>query len=124
TPASATSDITHLNPFEVVESNRGYYGTNTMSGTRINSKIEDLASAITVITKEQMADFALLDINDIFAYEVSTESSYNYTDFSFNQSFQPNDNLSSNPNTANRVRGLMSANIAYSGFETSRRVPL
>src|SRR4051812_21731118 len=75
TPESATSDITHLNPFEVVESNRGYYGTNTMSGTRINSKIEDLASAITVITKEQMADFALLDTNDIFAYEVSTESS-------------------------------------------------
>jgi hypothetical protein len=121
---STSSDITNLSPFEVIETNRGYYGTNTMSGTRINSKIEDLASAITVITKEQMADFAMLDINDIFAYEVSTESSYNYTDFSFNQSFQPNDNLSSNPNTANRVRGLMSANVAYSGFETSRRVPL
>lgn len=113
-----------LSPFEVVENNRGYYGANTMSGTRINSKIEDLASSITVVTKEQMADFALLDINDIFAYEAGTEGSATYTDFSFNQSFQPNDNLAANPNTANRVRGLSSANIAYGGFETSRRVPL
>jgi hypothetical protein len=95
-----------------------------MSGTRLNAKIEDLAASITVVTKEQMADFAMLDINDIFAYEASTEGSGNYTDFSFNQSAQPNDNLSANPNTANRVRGLTSANIAYGGFETSRRVPL
>jgi outer membrane receptor protein involved in Fe transport len=77
-----------------------------------------------VVTKEQMADFAMLDINDVFAYEAGTEGSGTFTDFSFNQSAQPNDNLAANPNTANRVRGLASANIAYGGFETSRRVPL
>src|SRR5258706_13306767 len=77
-PVPTADEVLKLSPFEVVDSGRGYYGTNTMSGTRINAKIEDLASAITVITKEQMADFAMLDINDIFAYEVSTESSYNY----------------------------------------------
>ena len=125
TTAPATSDeIVTLSPFEVVDNHRGYYAANTMSGTRINSKIEDLASSITVVTKEQMADFAMLDINDVFAYEAGTEGSQTYTDFSFNQSAQPNDNLAANPNTANRVRGLSSANIAYGGFETSRRVPL
>ena len=123
-PPRPADEVVQLTPFEVVENNRGYYGANTMSGTRINAKIADLASSITVVTKEQMADFAMLDINDIFAYEASTEGSGNYTDFSFNSSAQPNDNLASNPNTANRVRGLASANIAYSGFETSRRVPL
>jgi hypothetical protein len=124
-PKPPTADeVVQLSPFEVVDSSRGYYGANTMSGTRLNAKIEDLAASITVVTKEQMADFAMLDINDIFAYEASTEGSGNYTDFSFNQSAQPNDNLSANPNTANRVRGLTSANIAYGGFETSRRVPL
>jgi hypothetical protein len=123
-PAAAPEEVVEMSPFEVVGDKRGYFAANTMSGTRINAKIEDLASSITVITKEQMADFAMLDINDVFAYEASTEGSGNYTDFSFNQSFQPNDNLSSNPNTANRVRGLMSANVAYSGFETSRRTPL
>ncbi len=122
--ASPGDEVVQLSPFEVVDNNRGYYGANTMSGTRLNAKIADLASSITVVTKEQMADFAMLDINDIFAYEASTEGSGNYTDFSFNSSAQPNDNLSNNPNTANRVRGLASANIAYSGFETSRRVPL
>jgi hypothetical protein len=40
-----------------------------MSGTRLNTKVEDLASSLTVITKEQMSDFALLDLNDIFLYE-------------------------------------------------------
>ena len=124
-PASGSADeVVQLSPFEVIEKNRGYYGVNTMSGTRLNAKIEDLASSITVVTKEQMADFAMLDINDIFAYEASTEGSGNFTDFSFNSSAQPNDNLASNPNTANRIRGLTSANIAYGGFETSRRVPL
>lgn len=49
------SEIVSLSPFEVVDNNRGYYAANTMSGTRINSKIEDLASSITVVTREQMA---------------------------------------------------------------------
>src|SRR6185436_12483463 len=120
----AAEEVVTLSPFEVVDNNRGYFGANTMSGTRINSKIEDLASSISVVTKEQMADFAMLDINDIFAYEASAEGSATYTDFSFNSSFQPNDRLSDSPNTANRIRGLGSANIAYSGFETSRRVPI
>jgi len=130
-PASGTTssgkldETVVLSPFEVVGTqDRGYYGANTMSGTRINAKIEDLASSITVVTREQMQDFAMLDINDIFTYEAGTEGSATYTDFSFNQSFQPEDKLSNNPNTANRIRGLMSANVAYSGFETSRRVPL
>ncbi|HTO02648.1 MAG TPA: TonB-dependent receptor plug domain-containing protein [Opitutus sp.] len=113
-----------LSPFEVVENNRGYLASNTMSGTRVNSRLEDLGSSISVVTKDQMMDFAMLDINDIFAYEASTEGAGNFTDFAFNQSSQPQDNLQSNPNTANRVRGLTSANIAYGGFETSRRVPL
>jgi hypothetical protein len=43
-----------------------------MSGTRLNSKLEDIGAAITVMTKEQMADFAMLDINDIFLYSVGT----------------------------------------------------
>ena len=55
-----------LSPFEVVAESTGYFQSNTMSGTRLNSKIEDLRQSITVVTKEQMSDFAMLDINDIF----------------------------------------------------------
>lgn len=122
--ASSSDEVLELSPFEVRDDTKGYYAANTMSGTRLNSKVEDLGASISVVTKEQMADFAMLDINDIFMYEAGTEGSATYTDFAFNQSAQPNDNLSSAPNTANRVRGLNSANIAFAGFETSRRAPV
>jgi outer membrane receptor protein involved in Fe transport len=121
TPGAAETVV--LSPFEVTDSSRGYYASNTMSGTRLNSKIEDLAASVTVITKEQMADFAMLDINDIFLYEAGTEGTGTYTEFSVDRNGSPTDN-SLNPNSANRVRGIGSANISLGNFETSGRVPL
>src|SRR2546430_306894 len=73
--------VVALSPFEVGANTRGYYGSNTMSGTRFNTKLEDLASSITVITKEQMSDFAMLDINDLFLYTANTEGTGTYTDY-------------------------------------------
>jgi hypothetical protein len=70
----ADEDIISLSPFEVISDNKGYYGANTMSGTRFNTKLEDLASSITVMTKEQMSDFAMLDINDVFLYDAPTKA--------------------------------------------------
>src|SRR5262245_57782441 len=52
--ARAGDEVIALSPFEVVSDNKGYYGANTMSGTRFNSKLEDLGASITVMTKEQM----------------------------------------------------------------------
>ncbi|MEO5959836.1 MAG: TonB-dependent receptor plug domain-containing protein, partial [Opitutaceae bacterium] len=95
-----------------------------MSGTRLNSKIEDLAASITVVTKEQMQDFAMLDINDIFAYEASTEGTGNYTAFDIDRNGQVTDQIQNNPQGSNRVRGISAANISLSGFATSGRVPI
>ena len=118
-------EVVTLSPFEVTASNRGYYGSNTMSGTRLNSKLEDLGASITVVTKEQMQDFALLDINDIFSYEVSTEGTGNYTDFSISSSNgQPIDNTQLEPLKANRVRGLGNVNMSMGNFEMSGRKPI
>ncbi|MES2696280.1 MAG: TonB-dependent receptor plug domain-containing protein [Verrucomicrobiota bacterium] len=122
--SSTSSEVTTLNPFEVVENNRGYYGANTMAGTRLNSRIEDLASSITVVTKQQMADFAMLDINDIFAYEAGTEGAGNFTDFQIDQSGRTTDGTMADPNNANRIRGIGSANVSFGNFETSNRVPI
>ena len=113
-----------LSPFEIVGDTRGYYGANTMSGTRLNTKLEDLASSITVVTKEQMADFAMLDLNDIFNYEASTEGTGNYTDQLIDRNGYVSDNVQDNPQGANRVRGLAPANIAFNNFATSGRVPI
>ena len=54
-----------LSPFEVMSDTKGYYSSNTMSGTRFNSKLEDLGSSITVVTKQQMEDTAVLDLNEL-----------------------------------------------------------
>src|SRR5690606_33880326 len=102
----------------------GYYATNTTAGTRLNSKIDDLGASITVITKEQMTDFAMLDINDIFNYEASTEGTGNYTDYEVDVYGSPVDNVKLDPNGANRIRGLTPANIALGNFETSGRLPI
>ena len=76
-PAAAApkEDAVVLSPFRVVSDDKGYQAANTMSGTRLNTKLEDLASSITVITKQQLLDTAAVDINDIFSNEGNTEGS-------------------------------------------------
>src|SRR5687768_11543458 len=123
TPGAA-GEAVQLSPFEVRESNTGYHATNTMSGTRLNTKLEDLASSISVITKEQMADFAMLDLNDIFNYESSTEGTGNYTAFSVDRNGMVTDQIQNNPQGANRIRGIGSANISIGNFATSGRMPI
>lgn len=124
TSPSVERETLVLSPFQVVSNSNGYYNGNTMSGTRLNTRLEDLASAISVVTKEQMQDLGLLDVNDIFNYEANTEGTGNYTDFTFNSSGMPMDNVQSNPQGANRIRGLNTANTTIGNFETSGRVPL
>lgn len=113
-----------LSPFEVVAANKGYFQSNTMSGTRLNSKIEDLGQSITVMTKEQMSDFAMLDINDVFDHMASTEGINSYSEFVTDRTGAVVDNVSLNPNNANRVRGIGNANIAFNNIQTSGRVPV
>ena len=113
-----------ISPFEVRGDRQGYYSANTMAGTRLNSKVEDLAASLTVVTKAQMADFAALDINDIFLYEAGTEGTGTFTDFTVDRNGAPIDNTQLNPSNANRVRGLGPANISFGNYETSGRVPI
>lgn len=122
--SAQTETPVQLSPFEVQADNKGYFGANTTSGTRLNSKIEDLAASITVITKQQMDDFAMLDINDMFAYEAGTEGIGQYTNVSFDQNGAATDNTTMAPNQGNRVRGLGPANTTFGNFETSGRVPI
>ncbi len=121
---AAKDEPVELSPFQVTASNTGYFQSNTMSGTRLNSKIEDLGQSITVMTKEQMADFAMLDINDIFDHMASTEGINSYSEFVTDRTGAVVDNVSLNPNNANRVRGIGNANIAFNNIQTSGRVPV
>jgi len=119
------NDVIELSPFQVsAEDNRGYLAANTLSGTRLNSKIEDLGASITVVTKQQMLDTAALDINDVFLYEANTEGTGNYTSFTVDRSGGVNDNVQSSPQTANRIRGLDTANTARDNFTSISQIPI
>ncbi|PTY06195.1 hypothetical protein DB347_12155 [Opitutaceae bacterium EW11] len=114
-----------LSPFVVdSSSDKGYYSANTLSGTRLNTKIEDLGSSITVVNKQQMEDFALLDMNDVFLYESNTEGIGNYTSYSIDRNGNVSENVSTDPQNANRVRGIGSPNRARNNFRISGRMPI
>jgi hypothetical protein len=121
---STSDEAVVMSPFAVVTDNKGYYAANTMSGTRFNSKLEDLGLSMTIVTKEQMLDFAMLDINDVFNYTAGTEGTGTYTDFTVDRNGSVSDNVQLNPTQANRVRGLSAANISLGNVETSGRTPV
>lgn len=126
-PAATTEreeEAVVLSPFEVVADTKGYYSANTMSGTRFNSKLQDLGASITVVTTQQMNDFAMTDLNDVFLYTAGTEGTGTYSDFVTNRNGEVLDNVSMNPTQANRIRGIAAANISYGNFETMARTPL
>lgn len=124
TSEDESEEIVNLSPFEVTADTNGYFQSNTMSGTRLNSKIEDLGQSITVMTKEQMEDFAMLDINDAFDHMAGTEGTGSYSLFETDRTGAVIDEVSLNPNNANRVRGIGNANIAFNNIATTGRVPV
>ena len=121
--ATQSQDVVTLTPFEVAsEKDSGYYASNTMAGTRINSKVEDLGASITVVTRQQLLDTASTDINDIFRYESNTEGTYDFTSQLSNAT--TNDAIQSSPQTAVRVRGVGSPNMMIDNFAMTARIPI
>lgn len=125
--AAASADgeeVIALSPFEVSGgSDKGYSASATLSGTRLASKLEDIAGSVSVITKQQLLDTAAVDINDIFQFEVGTEGTKQFTDLT-NDGRGDYDNVTGNPTGANRIRGLAAANITSGGFAASSSIPI
>lgn len=118
------SEVVKLSPFEVSgKDDKGYYASNAMSGTRLNSKLEDLAGSVSVVTRQQLLDTAALDLNDIFQNELGTEGIHQFTDLT-NDGRGDYDNVQGNPTGANRMRGLAQATIAVGGFTASSTIPI
>ncbi|MFZ9838283.1 MAG: TonB-dependent receptor plug domain-containing protein [Opitutaceae bacterium] len=118
-------EVVELSPFQVsAAADRGYLAANTLSGTRLNSKLEDLGASITVVTKQQLLDTAAVDLNDIFLYEANTEGTGNFTAFTVDRNGGVNDSVQGSPQTANRIRGIDSANMALGNFAANSSIPL
>ena len=127
------SEIFELSPFAVVtsDSDIGYHAENTLAGSRLNTNVSDLASSITIVTRQQMEDTGSLDINDIFLYEANTEGVGNFTAYEINRGgvkdlaagHSRDSGLAETAATANRVRGLGRADTAQNNHPTIARLP-
>ena len=70
--AGTAGDVVTLSPFEVnAGTSKGYYAENTLAGSRLNARAVDLASSITVVTKQQLKDTGAWATNDVFMYEAN-----------------------------------------------------
>lgn len=107
---ASEEEIYELSPFNVtVSENEGYRATHTLAGTRINTELKDVGSAISVVTKDFLEDIGATDNTSLLTFTTGTE--VGGTDGNFAgagngsilfESFQ-------SPSSNTRVRGLSSA---------------
>ncbi len=124
-----------LSPFVVTSTkDTGYYAANTLAGSRMNTNLADLGAAISIVNKAQMEDFASANVNDVFRYEVNTESSSTYTPgtktfrndgiLDVNAGGTQGNLVGSYTNAqANRVRGLGIPSAAVNYYPSNGAVP-
>ena len=112
-------EVVVLSPFEVsAEKDTGYQATQTLAGSRINTRLEDVGSAISVITAEFLKDIGATDNKSLLAYTTNTEVGGvqgNYRGSSGGQNEDESGKFTS-PNQNTRVRGLTSADNARNFF--------
>jgi len=114
-------DTVVLTPFIVEgEQLEGYEATSTLAGTRVRTDLKDVASAISVVTKQFLKDTAVTSNQDLLVYTPSTEVSGmggNFSGFAGQKIANESRSLI-NPSANNRVRGLDSADNTRDYFMT------
>ena len=64
-PAKPTGDVVTLSEFSVsAETDRGYIASETMTGSRVKTKIIDLPYTVNVLTAEFFEDFGIFELSD------------------------------------------------------------
>ena len=110
-----------LSPFEVkAEEDNGYVATETLAGTRIRTDLKDVASAISVVTKEFMRDIGATDSGTLLQYTTNAEvagTRGTYAGLGNATSVDETSNLRA-PAGAQRVRGLAAADNTRDFFVT------
>jgi len=76
--ASIDPETITLSPFQVDSStDRGYAATNTLAGSRLNSRILDTPAAISVMTPELLSDIGAVNIDTAIGFGANTEVNKN-----------------------------------------------
>ncbi|WP_438480580.1 TonB-dependent receptor plug domain-containing protein [Oleiharenicola lentus] len=117
----AHGEVLQLAPFQVSTSKDvGYAATSSLAGSRLNTELKDVASAIQVVTAEFMKDTGSSNLQDILVYTTSTEvagigGNYyggNAEDGSYRA------RMLVNPQSGTRVRGLDTADLTRNFYST------
>jgi outer membrane receptor protein involved in Fe transport len=121
----AAEDVVVLSPFEVTDDKaQGYLATSSLAGTRLNTQLKDVASAISVITPQFFQDTGATKVSDLLVYTTNTEVAGvegNYFGSVSGDAGYIN-NLLRAPHKATRVRGLNEADLTRDFFLTD--IPL
>lgn len=74
-PTAAVEESVTLSPF-VLTADRdvGYAATSTLAGSRLKTEFKDVASQVSVMTPEFLADIGAYNNDDAFAYSMNTET--------------------------------------------------
>jgi len=120
---SADEEVIVLSPFEVnADSDQGYIATQTLAGSRLNTRLEDVGSAISVVTAEFLKDTGAVDNKSLLQYTTNTEvggTQGNFRAISGGQSDGDEGGRLINPNGTTRVRGLSAADNTRNFFVTN-----
>jgi outer membrane receptor protein involved in Fe transport len=107
-------DVVVLSPFTTTagDVSDGYQVRDTLGGTRVRTKLSDVASSISVVSKKQLEDMGITNNQGLLTYTTDTEVAGlngNYSGVAARgfgvQGTAENGRLG-NPNAVNRARGL------------------
>ena len=109
-----------LSPFVVdaAEEKGSYKANSTLAGTRVRTDLNDVASAISVVTAQFLQDTGARNNQDLLVYTLNTEVAGlngNFSGAAGNISFQEN---TLTPQNTTRVRGLSAADNTRDYFLT------
>lgn len=133
-PASA--EVVELSPFTInADRDTGYRATNTLSGTRINTSLRDIAASIQAITPEFLEDAGITTDTELLLYTTSTEvaggagGNFYGGDATESTAFVGSDENRRAESSVTRIRGMTSASrsrnlvpslIPFDSYNTAR----
>jgi hypothetical protein len=122
TPQDPDDEVVQLSPFEVIgQDDKGYVTTTTLAGNRLNTDIRDLGTSLSVYNGQFLKDIGATDNQSLLKYTLGTEIGGVNGNYSGSGGGTAPDKDSSylNPQSSNRVRGLISADNARDLYLTS-----
>jgi len=117
-PNPDSEEVIELTPFEVDSSSDvGYRATSTVSGSRLNTQLRDVAASVAILTSEFLDDIGANDIETAFAYIAGVETALNTDTAERGGSGELQDSVTNTQPGNNRVRGLSRADVTRDFFE-------